>query len=137
MSLPQSEAVLTTMQMQGIKGNDVILDGGNEEMSHTESQYRTVFLFRGSTNHLQRKSRKVSVLVYRWVYFQKPKWEQCSGNVPQTEAELRGYIKGQYKINKGFSNCKSYKDIPVEPQNINIDLEMYMIYPLRMYMTIC
>ena len=39
----------------------------------------------------------------------------------QTEAELRGYIKSQYKINeKVFLNCKSCKDIPVEPQKINI-----------------
>lgn len=41
-------------------------------------------------------------------------------------------IKGQFKINKEFFKCISCKNIPVEPENMNIDLEMC---PLLFYVS--
>lgn len=56
MSLPQSDAMLAMMQMQGIKGNDIILGRVNEGKSHSQSQYRRVSPTHGSTDHLHRRS---------------------------------------------------------------------------------
>lgn len=60
MSLPQSDKVLAMMQMEGIKGNDIILGRVNEEKSHSHSQYRTQAHV--TTDQLHRRSREVSVL---------------------------------------------------------------------------
>lgn len=74
MSLPQSDAALAVVQMQGIKGNDILLGWVNEQTSHAQSQYRRVFP-RSCVN----KSLPHKIRFQSWVYAQKD--EEFSGDV--------------------------------------------------------